>query len=217
MFDKYVYVFVDALDPRIALPCKETRDGLAARARTLRAVVAPVLRDAFVVPVRETTLRDATPRDALFVVVAAVVARDEFAVVTREEFAALARDATLRDGVAAVVVPVARDTVFVALRGVALLRPVAPARPDCAVIAAGAIGSAKTARIDTNVEQTKNAPANKNTVPIAFLQKSAKLRLFIKYSPVSGVGRKTRCFTARMHAIGIYTLSNYNIFENLCK
>ncbi len=197
-------MFVDALLPRIALPVKDMRAGLAARERTLRATFAPVVRDALVVPVRDTTLRDATLRDELFTALFGMV-------VTRvaDEFArdAVVRDATLRDGAA----PVVRDTVFVALRGVAAERPVAPARAvgDAAI---GAIGSAKTARIDNNVEQTKNAPANKNTVPTAFLQKSAILRLVINYSPVFRDGRKTRCCTAQLHAIGMYTLSNYNIF-----
>jgi len=201
-------VFTDALLPRIALPVKDTRDGLAVRERTLRATVLPVVRDVAVAPVRDTTLRDATLRDELFVAEFAVVV---VRVAAEFERAVVARDATLRDGVADDTVPVARDTVFAALRGVAVVRPVAPPRAVGAA-AIGAIGSAKTARIDNNVEQTKNAPANKNTVPTAFLQKSAILRLVINYSPVFRDGRKTRCFTAKQHAIGMYTLFNYNIF-----
>lgn len=153
----------DFLLPRIALPCNETRAwfDVAVRARTLRDVV--VVRDA---PVA----RDTTPRD-----VAAAVVRG---------LATVVRDATLRavfaDGVA--VVP--RDTTFdVARRDVALVRG------DCAVTIApvvGAIGSANTARIDNNVEQTKNAPASKKTVPTAFLQQSAMLRLFINTLLLSG-------------------------------
>ena len=47
----------------------------------------------------------------------------------------------------------------------------------------GAIGSAKTERIEINVEQTKKAVANKNNVPIAFLQEFALIRIFIEKSP----------------------------------
>lgn len=153
----------DFLLPRIALPCNETRAwfDVAVRARTLRDVV--VVRDA---PVA----RDTTPRDVVVAVVRGL--------------ATVVRDATLRavfaDGVA--VVP--RDTTFdVARRDVALVRG------DCAVTIApvvGAIGSANTARIDNNVEQTKNAPASKKTVPTAFLQQSAMLRLFINTLLLSG-------------------------------
>lgn len=164
LFARYVYVVDDDfLLPRIALPCNETRAwfDVAVRARTLRDVV--VVRDA---PVA----RDTTPRDVVVAVVRGL--------------ATVVRDATLRavfaDGVA--VVP--RDTTFdVARRDVALVRG------DCAVTIApvvGAIGSANTARIDNNVEQTKNAPASKKTVPTAFLQQSAMLRLFINTLLLSG-------------------------------
>ena len=47
----------------------------------------------------------------------------------------------------------------------------------------GATGSANTERIEINVEQTKNAVANKNNVPIAFLQEFASIRIFIEKSP----------------------------------
>lgn len=185
-----MYELVDALDPRIALPCNDTRAGFAVRARTLRAVVAAVVRDALLVAVRDTTLRDATLRDALL----DVVPRDALSVVPRDDAtlprAVVARDATLRDGADAVVADVVRETVLVAFRGVALLRDVAPVRADWAASGAGAMGSAKTARMDNSVEQTKNAPASKNTVPTAFLHTSAKLRLFINCSPVSGVAGK---------------------------
>ena len=53
----------------------------------------------------------------------------------------------------------------------------------CIGTTAGAIGSANTARIDKNVEHTKNAPAKRNTVPMAFFATVAILRLFIHYSP----------------------------------
>ena len=161
--------------PRIALPDKETRalfaaDVVAVRARTARLAV--VARDDAVFALRATTLRDG---------VATVLARDAvFTDVAREEVLdAVVRDvvlraATLRDGVAAVRAVV--TAVFVAVvRGLARpLRAVVPvARADCAaagVTPDGALGSANTARIDTSVEHTKNAPASKKTVPTAFLQ-----------------------------------------------
>ena len=181
--------FVAALLPRIALPCKETRAVVPARDTTLRFVVA---RDAFATVPRDTTLRPlvvAVPRDTVFAVVrdadtlgraVVVVVRD--AVVVRAVVgvavvrAVVPRDVTARDAVAVVVVP--RDTVFVAvrrdvafvLRGDAVPARVAWGPATTVDVAIGAIGSANTARIDTNVEQTRNAPANKNTVPIAFLQ-----------------------------------------------
>lgn len=181
--------FVAALLPRIALPCNETRAVVPARDTTLRFVVA---RDAFATVPRDTTLRPlvvAVPRDTVFAVArdadtlgraVVVVVRD--AVVVRAVVgvavvrAVVPRDVTARDAVAVVVVP--RDTVFVAVRRDVAFVPRAvgvPARvawgPATTVdVAIGAIGSANTARIDTNVEQTRNAPANKNTVPIAFLQ-----------------------------------------------
>ena len=181
--------FVAALLPRIALPCNETRAVVPARDTTLRFVVA---RDAFATVPRDTTLRPlvvAVPRDTVFAVVrdadtlgraVIVVVRD--AVVVRAVVgvavvrAVVPRDVTARDAVAVVVVP--RDTVFVAvrrdvafvLRGDAVPARVAWGPATTVDVAIGAIGSANTARIDTNVEQTRNAPANKNTVPIAFLQ-----------------------------------------------
>lgn len=181
--------FVAALLPRMALPCNETRAVVPARDTTLRFVVA---RDAFATVPRDTTLRPlvvAVPRDTVFAVVrdadtlgraVVVVVRD--AVVVRAGVgvavvrAVVPRDVTARDVVAAVLVP--RDTVFVAvrrdvafvLRGDAVPARVAWGPATTVDVAIGAIGSANTARIDTNVEQTRNAPANKNTVPIAFLQ-----------------------------------------------
>ena len=182
--------FVAALLPRIALPCKETRAVVPARDTTLRFVVA---RDAFATVPRDTTLRPlvvAVPRDTVFAVVrdadtlgraVIVVVRDAVVVVRAVVGVAVVRavvprDVTARDAVAVVVVP--RDTVFVAvrrdvafvLRGDAVPARVAWGPATTVDVAIGAIGSANTARIDTNVEQTRNAPANKNTVPIAFLQ-----------------------------------------------
>jgi hypothetical protein len=43
----------------------------------------------------------------------------------------------------------------------------------------GATGSANTARIDKNVEHTKNAPANKKTVLTAFFNDFATVLVFI--------------------------------------
>ena len=198
LFDKYVYVLPDvALVPRMALPCNETRAVLAdvaVRADTPREADAVVPRD---VVVRDATLRGdadtprdvtALPRDAVVLAMPrdVAVARDGATVVPRDadipDTAArdvVARDATERD--AAVVV---RAVDAAVVRG--LVRPDArdvPARADCgaaAVIFIGAMGSASTARIDTNVEQTKNAAASKNTVPTAFLQKSPNVRFFIQ-------------------------------------
>ena len=224
LFCRYVYVveFTAALLPRIALPCKETRAFVPLRDITLRFAVA---RDAFATVPRDTTLRPlvaaadgradtpAVVRDAdtlgrADVAVArdadAVVARDAFWVVVARD--AVPRDETVRDdvvGATVVAAAVPRDTVFaavrrdvvVALRGDAVPARVAWGPVTITDVATGAIGSANTARIETNVEHTKNAPANKNTVPIAFLKKSAKLRLFIKLSLYSGNARKTRCLT----------------------
>jgi len=173
-----VYVLlVFALLPRIALPVRETRavEFVAVRATTLRADCA-VPR---FVTVRDATLRDAALRGAPTVLVV-IVARD----------ATAGRPATVRDAVFSALFTVVRATVAPDVeRDVAFARPdarTAPApRGDCAVGAGdivGAIGSANTARIDSNVEQTKKAPANKNIVPTAFLKISPKLRFFINYS-----------------------------------
>lgn len=141
----------------------DTRDRTFRAAGTVARVVVP----------RETTLRDAVVRFA-------VLAADGFAtaarvVTVRARFVCCARDATERD---AVFVAFARDTVFPELRVVKFVRDDV-ATGAGAVFAIGAIGSANTDRIDNNVEQTKNAPTSKNTVPSAFLQQSAKLRFFI--------------------------------------
>lgn len=142
----------------------------AARARTLREFA--VVRDVPFVVVRDVTPRDATAAGAVPVVPRDTVLRD---VTAREEFTTLPDAAVPRDTVAVVVAELPRGLVRA-------LRTFDVARGDCdaaAVGTTGATGSANTARIDSNVEQTKKAPANKNTVPTAFLQKSATLRLFI--------------------------------------
>jgi hypothetical protein len=90
---------------------------------------------------------------------------------------ALARVATERPAGAFVTVPLDASPRAVAPDE----RDVAPEpRGLCADGAiCGAIGSAKTARIDKNVEHTKNAAASRNTVPAAFLNISPILRVFI--------------------------------------
>jgi hypothetical protein len=171
--------------PRIALPCKDTRALSAAvvvavRARTLRVVAAPARVETVFAPLRDTTLR-------LVIVVPRVeitlFARG-FAVAVRAVVRALtfllatARGFAFARAFVAVRATVAREVAF-ELRGLA--------RPDArgfafaraawgvayAVSSTGAIGSAKTARIDKNVEHTKNAPASKKTVPTAFFNVSA--------------------------------------------
>ena len=77
-----------------------------------------------------------------------------------------------------VVAVVPRDTVVVAVVARGLARPervARIARGDAASIFTGAIGSANAARIDINVEHVKNAPPNKKTVPMAFLQQFENL------------------------------------------
>ena len=125
--------------PWIAFPESDTRDGeFVVRATTLRPTdVRP--------PPRDITLRDGVfAREAVFDVVRAttlrccVFAREAPSVVVRTRDAALLR-------------PDARDVAFA--RGDAAF--------DTVGEITGAIGSAKTARIDKNVEHTKNAPASK--------------------------------------------------------
>lgn len=220
LFCRYVYVLelTDALLPRIALPVSETRAVVPARETTLRDAFAT-----FDDVVRDTTLRAELPRDAVARPVVAAVVRDAVAlgrpdvVVVRDAVplvvvvrdvvgtAVAVRDTTPRDIVAPLVFAVPRETTFddvpraVAVDGRAVdARTLPAARGDATVddvvtVAVGAIGSANTARIDNKVEQTKNAPASKNTVPIAFLTCSAKLRLFINTLLYSGNARKTRC------------------------
>lgn len=191
-----------ALLPRIALPCNDMRalfaaDVVAVRLRTERELFA-VVRDA-AVPVRDTTLRDVVARDAPVLVAAVVPARDTTLRVVA------ARDAVVFVAVRATFV---FATVF---RGVARdARDVAvPARDAWGVfsvlLSTGAIGSAKTARIDKNVEQTKNAPANKNTVPTAFLQQAVIFWRFIKTLLYFWQGPETRHFlTKRNRVLRIY-------------
>ena len=190
----YVLEFTAALLPRIALPCNEMRDGVVAvRERTLRAILFAVTRETvFDAVPRDTTARDVTPRE--FVDVVAVpretvvlgrpdaVARDAVVVLTNDVAGVvvpretIARDVTPRDGATFCVCAVPRDTTDDAVlrddAGRADARTVPDVRGDATVgadtVMVGAIGSANTARIDNNVEQTKNAPANRNTVPIAF-------------------------------------------------
>lgn len=208
--------------PRIALPCKDTRDGVVPDVVVAREITFLLLftatREVVFVAFLETTLRDAVPvvaavpretvvlgRAVAVVVVPATVPLETVGVVAPRD--TVARDVTVRAGVAAlgVVVTVAavvpRDTILVFVLDVAGRADervlLVPARVACGVATAfcaiGAIGSANTALIDKNVEQTKNAPASKNTVPIASLQKSATLRLFINTLLCSGKVRKTRC------------------------
>jgi hypothetical protein len=101
---------------------------------------------------------------------------------------AVARGFALRTALVAVLATVAREVVP-ALRGLARpdVRAVLPARAAWgvayAVSSTGAIGSAKTARIDKNVEHTKNAPANKKTVLTAFFSDFATVSVFMNISP----------------------------------
>ena len=210
--------FVAALLPRIALPVSETRAVVPARETTLRDAFAT-----FDDVVRDTTLRAELPRDVVARPVVVAVVRDAVAlgrpdvVVVRDAVplvvvvrdvvgtAVAVRDTTPRDIVAPLVFAVPRETTFddvpraVAVDGRAVDARTLPAArgdataDDVVTVAVGAIGSANTARIDNKVEQTKNAPASKNTVPIAFLTCSAKLRLFINTLLYSGNARKTRC------------------------
>ena len=147
---------------------------VAVRARTLRALFA-FARDVAAIW-RETTLRDAAFTRP-FAVARCAFARDATARLCTVLRDVVARDAFADGAATAVRATVARDVAAV-LRG--LVRPelrVVAARPDCGAATEfgsyGAIGSAKTARIDNKVEQTKNAPANRKTVPTAFLKESA--------------------------------------------
>ena len=174
---KYEYdVDVDARDPAIMEPVALTRDGVDdVRARTARLFVerltAPDL------------LRDTTPRDEVKVpdvVRVAAVPREETA-----RFVPVPRDIVVLDAVFVFTERVARAVVardvfarfvvFVVARG--LVR-VARWGKTFEV----AIGSANTDRIETNVEQTKNAAANRNIVPIAFFNEFAFTRNVIKIS-----------------------------------
>ena len=160
-----------ALDPRIALPCNEMRALFAAavvavRARTAR--VAFALARFVAVVWRETTLRDDTAFARLafvrFAFARVVTARDctvlrEFA--ARDAFAVVVRATVARDGLSP------RELVRLE-RG-----DVRPLWLKYIVAFVGATGSANTERIDNIVEHTKKAPANKKTVPSAFLTEFA--------------------------------------------
>ncbi len=183
----------------MAAPCNETRAvfavpaTVAVRARTLRAAVAASLR------LLTVALRAVTPRDDVGVVTWAALPRDVVVVRVdtppeERDATGVVRDVALRETVVAVVAAftavgatavravvvgravVPRDEDVVVPRGLARdTRDVAVARavdgvPIGVTTSTGAMGSAKTARMDTNVEQTKNAAANKKTVPTAFLQ-----------------------------------------------
>lgn len=131
---------VAALLPRMALPCKEIRDGVVvvARERTVRDAVFAATRDTvFDAVPRDTTLRAVTlrtpdaafgvPRDAVAVARDAVgfarddetIARDVFVVATRDAVGVVTvpRDTVARDdtprGVTTVLFDVSRDTTLV--------------------------------------------------------------------------------------------------------
>ncbi len=145
-------MFIAAAGARFAVPTIDTRAGVALRDTTVRAV----WRGA-------TAVRVATVRAG---VCAAVV-----------RVATARPDAVVRDGVTA---PPARDGVArAAERGLVVVARAADVVTGVVKSAPGS-GSAKAVRIDKNVEHTKNAAANKNTVPNAFLKTSPKLRLFIR-------------------------------------
>ena len=190
----------------MALPCKDILDGfvpVVVLETTVLAVLLAVVLDALPVAVpRDTTAREVTPREEVLLaaaglavdveeVVLATLLAPDVAVVPRDT---TARDVTLREGLEAVVVAVVvLEIVLPEPRDVApefLAEPVV-ARCACVVSNSGAIGSAKTALIDKNVEQTKNAPASKKTVPIAFLHVSANLWFFINTLLCSRNARKS--------------------------
>lgn len=170
LLDKYEYVVVALARPAdITVPVALTREGVAdVRARTARfvAVVRLVPRDVtlrVVAPVervedtpREDTTRLAdVPRLTVVRVAGRVVAPGVRAVVERET--------------------VARFVEFAVERG--LVRPA-----FCTATLVFTTGSANTERIEINVEQTKNAAANKNTVPIAFFTEFAFTRNVMNFS-----------------------------------
>jgi hypothetical protein len=171
---KYEYDVVLARLPVIIEPVALIREGVF-------VVLARIAR--FETLFVAAWLRAVTPRDAAGVVVAFI---ERTGILPREVtvlFATLPRDVVVLDAPCAVCAAVARETVvravFTRLLAVArgLVRPL-----RCGNVFAGAIGSANTERIDINVEHTKNAAANKNTVPIAFLQEFAFIRNVIIFS-----------------------------------
>ncbi len=180
LFVKYETVTPVPADARMPLATKLTRDGVPVRAVTVRAAVPRIVVLPYVA--RDATLRDVPP---IFLTEPSDERTETLRVLTEREFVprvvaafgiAVARvDAgravVARDVVPRVAVPrvaVARDAFVV--RAVAVLR--AEFTRAVVGIAVGAIGSAKTVRIDNNVEQIKNAPASKNIVPTAFLYAS---------------------------------------------
>ena len=162
-------------------------------------------RDAFVVAVRARTLRE------LFAVVRFVVRattlREPF--VVRDETPRLT---TLRDDVFARF----DETVRAFVRGFAT-----GAAPTGAFTGTAwntvATGSANTARIDKNVEQTKNAATNKNTVPTAFLQKFPNERFFINTLLHILKTTKTTTFAAHPQMDCAMIQFYYNILPHACK
>lgn len=173
---------VDARVPAIMDPVALTRDGVVV-ADVVLARTARFERAAFWV-------RAVTPRDG--VVVCALMLRT----LARGETVldVTPRDVVVRDADAGVtVVRAALARFCVVARG--LVRP-----NLCGNVFAGATGSANTERIDINVEQTKNAAANKNTVPIAFFKEFAFIRKFMIFSCLNSCA-KTADFPAILHKI----------------
>ena len=178
------------VDARIPAPTRLTRDGVVAVRATTRWADARAEIPRIVV-LLFAVVRDAIDRDAALLRTAVFTSVDspfELRILTL-------RVETLRDGavVRDAVFAVVRDAVFVVARVVvvrASVRVFATVRPGAVrgvfaragLFCAGAIGSAKTARIDNNVEQIKNAPANRNTVPIAFLYAFVIFWFFIELS-----------------------------------
>lgn len=159
-----------ARPPAITEPVALTREGvLDVRARTARLFV---VRFVVVLP-RDVTLRVVVPVERVARV--GVNERDEtvrFAPVPRDKVVLdevfVARDWVERD-------TVARFVVVAFARG--LVRPVFWGK------AFGfTIGSANTERIETKVEQTKNAAAKRNIVPMAFFIEFVFTRNVIKFS-----------------------------------
>lgn len=205
LLERYEYVFARAalpLYPWIALPVRDMRDGvIAVRATTLRDVVRAV------VP-RDTTFRAVLfARDTVFVVVARdTTPRDRLVVPATRPVADVVRATVAFDTPRFVVRPDARFVAFV--RGDAF---------DCTGVIAGAIGSANTARIDKNVEHTKNAPAKRNTVPTAFFATNAISRLFIHYSPADAKSMNPPFLACQTGHTTIVVRLYYNIFSAICK
>ena len=166
---KYEYdVDEDARAPGITAPAVLTRDGVpVVRARTARLL--DVVRFA-------ALLRADTPRVDVFVVRVGVIERDEtLRVPTPRDVAVFVPVCVTAPGVRTLVERVVFTRDVVVERG--LIRP--ETRPE---LVAETTGSANTERIEITVEHTKNAAANKNTVPTAFLQEFTFIRILIKIS-----------------------------------